>query len=78
MIIANERVGGVTTGGCSRSHEYSATYNQGYLNLLKACWILTDIIAIHPQRTHMGASNDRRAYHIQRLTQVGGKKIISS
>ncbi|UKZ72884.1 hypothetical protein TrVFT333_000521 [Trichoderma virens FT-333] len=52
------------------SHEDQTTYNQGYANLLKACWILTDIIAIHPQRTHMGSSNDRRAQSIQRLTQA--------
>ncbi|RFU73705.1 hypothetical protein TARUN_8545 [Trichoderma arundinaceum] len=49
----------------------STTYNQGYANLLKACWILTDIIAIHPQRTHIGSSNDQRAYYIQRFAQVG-------
>ncbi|KAL7915141.1 hypothetical protein GGI35DRAFT_488936 [Trichoderma velutinum] len=57
-------------GVASEAHEYKATYNQGYTNLLKACWILTDVIAIHPQRAHMGASNDRRAHHIQRLTQA--------
>ncbi|KAL7901573.1 hypothetical protein HDV63DRAFT_404868 [Trichoderma sp. SZMC 28014] len=50
--------------------EEKAIYNQGYANILKACWILTDVIAIHPQRSHMGASNDRRAHHIQRLTQA--------
>ncbi|KAL6831124.1 hypothetical protein J3E69DRAFT_328647 [Trichoderma sp. SZMC 28015] len=59
----------------SHVHEDHATYNQGYINLLKACWILTDIIAIHPQRAHMGASNDRRAYHIQRLTQGATSKL---
>lgn len=51
--------------------EEKAKYNQGYADMLKACWILTDVIRIHPQRSHMGASNDRRAHHIQRLTQVG-------
>ncbi|KAL7937149.1 hypothetical protein V8C35DRAFT_294889 [Trichoderma chlorosporum] len=51
------------------THEDQAVYYQGYANLLKACWILTGIIAIHPQRTHMGTSNDRRAHYIQRLTQ---------
>ncbi|KAK0759125.1 hypothetical protein N5P37_008614 [Trichoderma harzianum] len=57
-------------GAAPESNEYNGTYNQGFINLLKACWILTDMIAIHPQRTHMGSSNDRRAYHIQRLTQA--------
>ncbi|KAL6805508.1 hypothetical protein J3E68DRAFT_433493 [Trichoderma sp. SZMC 28012] len=65
-------------GDAPESHEYNATYSQGYINLLKACWILTDIIAIHPQRTHIGASNDRRAYHIQRLTQVSEIKHTSN
>ncbi|EMT72840.1 hypothetical protein FOC4_g10004325 [Fusarium odoratissimum] len=39
-----------------------------YINLLKACWILTEIVAIHPQRTHLGASNDRRNDDIRNLT----------
>ncbi|KAL6700962.1 hypothetical protein J3F84DRAFT_344450 [Trichoderma pleuroticola] len=60
-------------GNAPQTQEFHATYNQGYANLLKACWILTSIIAIHPQRTHMGSSNDRRAYHIQRLTQARSK-----
>ncbi|KAH0533088.1 hypothetical protein TsFJ059_001699 [Trichoderma semiorbis] len=62
-------------GVAPESRVYDATCNQGYTNLLKACWILTDIIATHPQRTHMGASNDRRAYHIQRLTQATTSKL---
>ncbi|KAK5991746.1 hypothetical protein PT974_07780 [Cladobotryum mycophilum] len=46
-----------------------AMHNQAYANLLKASWILTEIVARHPQRTHMGTANDRRTYYIQRLTQ---------
>ncbi|PCD37259.1 hypothetical protein AU210_005762 [Fusarium oxysporum f. sp. radicis-cucumerinum] len=41
-----------------------------YINLLKACWILTDIVSIHPQRTHLGASNDRRNDDIRNLSQI--------
>ncbi|SCV27191.1 uncharacterized protein FFB14_01432 [Fusarium fujikuroi] len=41
-----------------------------YINLLKACWILTEIVSIHPQRTHLGASNDRRNDDIRNLSQV--------
>lgn len=55
--------------------EERAIYNQGYANLLKACWILTEVIDRHPQRYHLGASNDRRAHHIQRLTQASKSKI---
>ncbi|KAF5557186.1 hypothetical protein FPHYL_7775 [Fusarium phyllophilum] len=41
-----------------------------YINLLKACWILTEIVSIHPQRTHLGASNDRRNDDIRNLSEI--------
>jgi hypothetical protein len=41
-----------------------------FVNLLKACWILADIVSIHPQRVHLGASNDRRNEDIRNLSQV--------
>ncbi|KAF5990086.1 hypothetical protein FBULB1_282 [Fusarium bulbicola] len=44
---------------------------EAYINLLKACWILTDMVSIHPQRTHLGASNDRRNDDIRNLSQEG-------
>ncbi|KAF5590854.1 hypothetical protein FPANT_5885 [Fusarium pseudoanthophilum] len=43
---------------------------EAYINLLKACWILTDMVSIHPQRTHLGASNDRRNDDIRNLSQI--------
>ncbi|KAF4449293.1 hypothetical protein F53441_7411 [Fusarium austroafricanum] len=44
--------------------------NQAYVDLLKACWILTDIISLHPQRAHLGASSDRRNGDIRYLSQM--------
>lgn len=43
---------------------------EAYINLLKAYWILIDIVSIHPQRMHLGASNDRRNEDIRKLSQV--------
>ncbi|KAF5724525.1 oxidoreductase like [Fusarium mundagurra] len=48
-----------------------------YINLLKACWILTDIVSIHPQRTHLGASNDRRNDDIRNLSQIAKTSLQS-
>ncbi|EXM07517.1 hypothetical protein NOF04DRAFT_11947 [Fusarium oxysporum II5] len=48
-----------------------------YINLLKACWILTEIVAIHPQRTHLGASNDRRNDDIRNLSQIAKASLKS-
>ncbi|KAF5632436.1 uncharacterized protein FTJAE_7546 [Fusarium tjaetaba] len=46
-----------------------------YINLLKACWILADIVSIHPQRVHLGASNDRRSEDIRNLSQVAKRSL---
>lgn len=42
--------------------------NEGYGNLLKASWILTDVIAVHPQFGLIEASIQ---YEVMELTQVG-------
>ncbi|EWG54500.1 hypothetical protein FVEG_12709 [Fusarium verticillioides 7600] len=46
-----------------------------YVNLLKACWILADIVSIHPQRVHLGASNDRRNEDIRNLSQIAKRNL---
>ncbi|KAF5261913.1 hypothetical protein FOXYS1_7378 [Fusarium oxysporum] len=46
-----------------------------YINILKACWILTDIVSIHPQRIHLGASNDRRNEDIGNLSQIAKRSL---
>ncbi|KAF5603515.1 hypothetical protein FPCIR_1256 [Fusarium pseudocircinatum] len=46
-----------------------------YINLLKACWILADIVSIHPQRVHLGASNDRRNEDIRNFSQVAKRSL---
>ncbi|KAG6980581.1 hypothetical protein FOFC_04043 [Fusarium oxysporum] len=46
-----------------------------YINLLKTCWILTDIVSIHPQRIHLGASNDRRNEDIRNLSQIAKRSL---
>jgi len=40
---------------------------EGYVNLLKASWILTDIIVVHPQFGYIEASTQ---YEIMQLTEV--------
>ncbi|KAG4291318.1 hypothetical protein FPRO06_03204 [Fusarium proliferatum] len=50
---------------------------EAYINLLKACWILIDIVSIHPQRMHLGASNDRRNEDIRKLSQTARKSLES-
>ncbi|PNP86445.1 hypothetical protein FNYG_00147 [Fusarium nygamai] len=46
-----------------------------YINLLKACWIFADIVSIHPQRVHLGASNDRRNEDIRNLSQIAKRNF---
>ncbi|KAF5694511.1 oxidoreductase like [Fusarium denticulatum] len=46
-----------------------------YINILKACWILADIVSIHPQRVHLGASNDRRNEDIRNLSQAAKRSL---
>ncbi|KAJ0140475.1 hypothetical protein HZ326_16645 [Fusarium oxysporum f. sp. albedinis] len=48
-----------------------------YINLLKSYWILTEIVSIHPQRTHLGASNDRRNDDIRNLSQIAKASLKS-
>ncbi|EXK43261.1 hypothetical protein FOMG_05894 [Fusarium oxysporum f. sp. melonis 26406] len=55
----------------------SGDEGHAYINLLKACWILTDIVSIHPQRTHLGASNDRRNDDIRNLSQIAKTSLES-
>ncbi|SCN68613.1 uncharacterized protein FFB20_03142 [Fusarium fujikuroi] len=50
---------------------------EAYINLFKACWILIDIVSIHPQRMHLGASNDRRNEDIRKLSQTARKSLES-
>ncbi|KAF4959544.1 hypothetical protein FGADI_1611 [Fusarium gaditjirri] len=46
-----------------------------YVNLLKACWILTDIVSIHPQRIYLGTSNDRRNEDIRNISQIAKRNL---
>ena len=41
--------------------------HEGYLNLLKASWILTDVITVHPQFGYIEASIQ---YEVMQLTEV--------
>lgn len=46
---------------------------QGYANLIKAAWILIDIITIHPQLDYLETST---GYGIALLVEVGEIPII--
>ncbi|SCO84157.1 uncharacterized protein FRV6_08284 [Fusarium oxysporum] len=69
LLKARSQINHLAQGSGDKGH--------AYINLLKACWILTDIVSIHPQRTHLGASNDRRNDDIRNLSQIAKTSLES-
>jgi hypothetical protein len=46
---------------------------QAYINLMKASWILADVIAVHPQLSYIESSV---RYDVMHLTEVRKKYIF--